>query len=440
MRNKHSNIIWGLIFFCLFLITACGGGSGGDATTYVVLAEPNLLLSETSYNFDGVVVNNSADRQFTITNNGTHDGLVINSISASSGTPFVITSENCTTQPAAGLAIGASCTFIVRFTPTAQGAQSGTISISSNNNPATITLDGFGYGMNVWINQIVSATCGSVVFDVTVTNPNDLLAKFNQANFTPTLGAITQGGVTQTITSFEPRDPDSVSAVLALDLSQSLTSAIGNIRTAAEYFVNKFKDGTVYPFVSDEAAIFKVADNITYFPTVGFQATTTAGKAGLVDYINDTSTDPPTTEGTALYDAVYASIERAKGGANSTKAVIVLSDGSDRGTPVHTLEQVITYANTDPKIPVFTIYYVDSDWAYDAKPAIMEQLAEETGGQDFYADVTSMQYIFDQIWGALTKKYRITYTPTSCTGSPLLQVDVGSGTLTGLDTKTIVFP
>ena len=37
------------------------------------------------------------------------------------------------------------------------------------------------------------------------------------------------------------------------------------------------------------------------------------------------------------------------------------------------------------KVPVFTIYYVDPVYEKDAKPAIMAQLAKDTGGQDFYA-------------------------------------------------------
>ncbi len=426
MKKKRINMILAVILSLLFII-GCGGG-GGDSQT--VIAEPGISLSETSYDFGGIVVNNSVDRQFTITSTGDRN-LRITSFS-SDNAKFSVPADydKCSGQ---SMAKGATCTFIARFIPTAQDAQSGKISISADV-PATIKLDGRGYGLNVWINQIVSATCTpemKVVFDVTVTDPNNPLTTFTVDNFKPSLGAITHGGTPQNITSFDPRDPDSVSVVLSLDLSKSLETAIGNIRTGAKYFVDRLNDG-------DEAAICKFKNDILFYPATPATFITILGVANKDDLKAKIDSPDPSSEGTALYDAVYDAITRAKSGTKATKAVIVLSDGSNQGIPTHSLDVVIDYAKSE-KIPVFTIYYVDPAYASDAKPAILDRLAKETGGQDFYAETATIETIFGRIWSALTKKYRITYTPTSCAGSPLLQVDVGSGVLRGLDTKTIVF-
>jgi hypothetical protein len=67
-------------------------------------------------------------------------------------------------------------------------------------------------------------------------------------------------------------------------------------------------------------------------------------------------------------------------------------------------------------------------------------MAEETGGRDYYAGTTTIDIIFGQISALLSKKYTITYAPTSCPVSALLKVEALSGGLTGLDTETIVFP
>jgi VWFA-related protein len=394
----------------------------------ISILQPKLSLSETTHNFAGVVVNNKADREFTITNTGIMGGLVVSSISLGGDPEFSITSDNCTAQPLEG---NASCTFIVRFSPTAQGAFTGNISVASNDPPArTINLSGDGYGLNVWINKIDSASCSSVVVDVTVTNPNGSLDILTDSNFT-----FKQNGVPQTITGFTTTDPDSVSAVVDLDLSASLDAALGDIKTAAVYFVDNLNDG-------DEAAICKFKKDIDFYPIPSspdtFLDTYGTELAQLKSYIN--ASEYTLALGTSLYDAVYASITRAATGAKSKKAVIVLSDGCDENSSEHTLEDVINYAAAE-NIPIFTIYYVDQNYASTAKPALLQQLAEETGGQAYSADTSTMDVIFSQISALLSKKYTITYTPTSCTGSQLLEVDaLSSGSLTGLDTKTIVFP
>jgi hypothetical protein len=164
MKKKRINIIAAVILSLLFII-GCGGG-GGDSQT--VIAEPKISLSESSYDFGGIVVKNSAERQFTITNTGNRD-LRITSFS-SSDAQFTVpeVSDNCSGK---SVAPNGSCTFITRFTPAAHGAQGGTISITADD-PATILLQGDGW-LNVWINRI-TGNCASISIDVTVTDPLSL--------------------------------------------------------------------------------------------------------------------------------------------------------------------------------------------------------------------------------------------------------------------------
>jgi Ca-activated chloride channel family protein len=323
---------------------------------------------------------------------------------------------------------GKNCSFTVRFSPTAQGSFSSKILIKSTDYDQpeqTVALYGVGYGLNVLINKVVSASCSSVVVDVTVTNPNGSLGILEKDNFT-----VTQNGGTQIITGFTTTDPDSVSEVMVLDFSSRLTSALSNIRDDAKYFVDQLSD-------ADEAAIYKFKDDIIFYPTSSLVTTDATGKTDLKNYI--TLGPDPVTDGAALYDTVYDSITRAYNGTKSKKAVIVFSDGVNQKTTGKTLAEVIAYAQT-LKIPIFTIYYVDPAHAPDAKPEIMKQMAEETGGRDYYADTTTIDIIFGQISALLSKKYTITYAPTSCPVSALLKVEALSGGLTGLDTETIVFP
>jgi hypothetical protein len=229
-------------------------------------------------------------------------------------------------------------------------------------------------------------------------------------------------------------DPDPVSVVIALDLSSSLTIALPDIKEAAKYFIDRLGD-------EDETAICKFKEVISFYPSASdtplLKPTDSAGKTDLKAHIDLAFT---VTDGTALYEAVYDSITRAAAGTNPKKAVIVLSDGSNKLTTGRTLADVIAYAQAQ-EIPIFTIYYVDPTWAYDAKPAIMKQLADESGGQDYYADRTTMETIFDQISSLLNKKYTITYTPAMFSGSNIpVSVRADSGGLYGVDARAINLP
>ena len=82
-----------------------------------------------------------------------------------------------------------------------------------------IILSGDGYGLNVWINKVDSASCPSISVDVTVTDPrsNSPLNFLTQDNF-----KLYQNGQLQSITAIAIEDPSPVSLVLAMDWTGSM--------------------------------------------------------------------------------------------------------------------------------------------------------------------------------------------------------------------------
>jgi VWFA-related protein len=393
MKKKRINIIAAVILSLLFII-GCGGG-GGDSQT--VIAEPKISLSESSYDFGGIVVKNSAERQFTITNTGNRD-LRITSFS-SSDAQFTVpeVSDNCSGK---SVAPNGSCTFITRFTPAAHGAQGGTISITADD-PATILLQGDGW-LNVWINRI-TGNCASISIDVTVTDPLSLerLGSLTKDNFILTLGS-----VTQTINVSANIFPDPVSVVLALDMSPSQTANISTIKLAAQSFIDQLRD-------SDEAAICMFSTLREFYPesTPYFLPTDNDGEIALNTYIQDYST---TSGETTLYDSIYESITRAAdNGINGKKAVVVLSDGVDTASTL-TLTEVVDYAKLKGVL-LFTIFYVDASYYPAATADTLKQLASDTGGQYYNSgNSDDLTVIFEEIAKSLSNKYIITYTPSSC--------------------------
>ncbi|MFC4033473.1 discoidin domain-containing protein [Streptomyces polygonati] len=107
-----------------------GGGGGGSAS---LTANPSALTFGSQ-----AVSTSSATQAVTVTNTGTAAASV--SSVATSG-DFSQT-NTCGTS----IAANASCTVNVRFTPTASGARTGSLTISGNatNSPTTVTLSGTG--------------------------------------------------------------------------------------------------------------------------------------------------------------------------------------------------------------------------------------------------------------------------------------------------------
>jgi hypothetical protein len=118
---------------------------------------PILNANPGSLNFGGTVVgNSSATQTVTVSNSGTTSAAV----SGVSATGDFSQTNNCTT-----LAVGASCTVTVRFTPTSSGTRTGAVTITSNanNSPTSVGLTGSGIGTDTNIALGRPATASSSV-------------------------------------------------------------------------------------------------------------------------------------------------------------------------------------------------------------------------------------------------------------------------------------
>ena len=115
---------------------------------------PVLNAAPGSLSFAGTVVGSSAATQaVTVTNSGT---------AAATVSGVAVTGDFSQTSNCASIAVGGSCTVTVKFTPTAAGTRTGTLTVTSNanNSPATISLTGSGIGSttNIAAGQPASAS------------------------------------------------------------------------------------------------------------------------------------------------------------------------------------------------------------------------------------------------------------------------------------------
>ncbi len=117
-----------------------------------------------------------------------------------------------------------------------------------------------------------------------------------------------------------------------------------------------------------------------------------------------------TTRGqTALFDAIAMGLRHLDGGHRTRKVLIVVSDGADNASQIHFGEVLDAALRKDVVIYAIGIYDAND---HDAKPALLRQLADVTGGEAFFprtnAEVTP---ILERIARDIRSSYTVGYTP-----------------------------
>ncbi|WP_344504603.1 choice-of-anchor D domain-containing protein [Dactylosporangium maewongense] len=138
-------------------VTAAGVTSTVPLSGTGVAPGPVINADPGSLSFAGTVVGASAPTQtVTFTNSGT---------TAATVSGVTTSGDYSQTNNCGSLAVSASCTVTVKFTPTASGARTGTLTVTSNanNSPATVGLSGSGIGTNTNIALNRPATASSQV-------------------------------------------------------------------------------------------------------------------------------------------------------------------------------------------------------------------------------------------------------------------------------------
>lgn len=189
-------------------------------------------------------------------------------------------------------------------------------------------------------------------------------------------------------------DPEIVplSVVLAVDTSGSMSKSMAKVREAAQTFVDSLVG-------NDSVGVVGFSRTVQVIAPFGSQRGVAKSAISTLQARGDT----------ALYDALYSSLESAKT-KSGRRAVILLSDGvDDDGTGKqlsrHSLEDVITLAK-QLNVPVFTI-----GLGNEIDQSILSRVASESGG-DYFAAPTAedLAALYGKLGKQLTGQYHISYT------------------------------
>jgi VWFA-related protein len=212
---------------------------------------------------------------------------------------------------------------------------------------------------------------------------------------TPDDFSVFEDGVEQKIEGFEEALTP-VSVMLVLDSSGSMRRDAPAVTEAARRFARQMPG-------KDRVGVMLFADK----PVLAQDLST------IREFVIRAIGRYQATGGTALYDAMFESLERLKRAEGRT-AVVLLTDGRDEDNPgkgpgsVHTLPDVLAHL-ADVKS---TVYAIGLGPTVD-RPTL-EQLADASSGEAYFpSDVTLLDEDYRRILENLRRRYVISYTSTN---------------------------
>ncbi len=250
------------------------------------------------------------------------------------------------------------------------------------------------YTINVDVNLVV---VHATVLDKRGRVVNDL----KQDNF-----RVYEDGVAQKLAVFSHADIP-VTMGIVIDDSGSMREKRMSVNAAAVTFVK-----TSNP----QDQVFVVNFNDAYYlDTPGDFAHSIEDLKTALDKINSRG-------GTALYDAVYASLDHLKLGNRDKKVLLVITDGEDNASR-YTFEELIRYAQKSNAV-IYTVGLLGSEepgGLFKIKGGsprraakILEKLAQDTGGYvHFPKSLEEVEPVCVQIARDIRNQYTLAYYPSN---------------------------
>ncbi len=208
--------------------------------------------------------------------------------------------------------------------------------------------------------------------------------------------------VEQTVTHFA-MDDEPVDVGLVFDISGSMGNKLRRSRMAAvaffkaanpedQFFLVEFNDQPklVVPLTSDTG---QIQNQLTFAESKGR---------------------------TALLDAIFLALHEMKKSTKTRKALLIISDGGDNSSRYTEAEVRTRVRESDAMIYAIGIFepYGARDRSPEetSGPALLSDLAEQTGGREFdVADINEMPDIASKIGIELRNRYVLGYSPTAQT-------------------------
>jgi len=241
-------------------------------------------------------------------------------------------------------------------------------------------------GAQVQINQIETSQFPKVVIFATVLKDNTPVPGLTDKDFRVREDEVDQEPLT-VVPQLTP-----LAAVLTLDTSGSMKKRLADAQTAAKSFLKTLQ-------AQDKVQVIRFSRDVkTLYPL------------GVDRSRAEAAIDSTVARGdTALWDALYASIESLRD-VSGRKAIVLLSDGVDddgTGKPLskRTMPDVLGLAR-QVNVPIYAI-----GLGTELDEQALKQVARETGALYFNAvEAHELKRLYDSIGKQLAGQYTISYT------------------------------
>jgi VWFA-related protein len=264
----------------------------------------------------------------------------------------------------------------------------------ANPRPPAAEKKGREYTINVDVNLVVLY---ATVLDKKGHFANDL----KQEDF-----RVYENGAPQNLSVFSHADIP-VTMGIVIDDSGSMREKREAVNAAALTFVK-----TSNP--QDQVFVVNFND-VYYLDTPGDFASNIEDLKSALDKIDSRG-------GTALYDAVYASLDHVKLGSRDKKVLMVITDGEDNASR-YSFEELLTYAQKSNAV-IYTIGLLGSEepgglfkihgGSAGRAAKILEKIADVTGGQAFRPkSLDEVQDTCEQVAHDIRNQYTLAYYPSN---------------------------
>lgn len=234
-------------------------------------------------------------------------------------------------------------------------------------------------------------------------------------NLRPEDLTISENKVSREILKLERQTNEPLSVAILIDTSASQERTLAGTKLAAQRFVETIlrsdKDRAALVSFTGEATIEQdltsdltrlraAIDRVKFVPPPGYLGGVILGP-----------TPPSRTQvlagATAIWDAIWATVDGIEPAAGSRRVIVLLTDGEDTISKTK-LREAIKHAATN-NVAVFSIGIAD-DRSYGLNRDSLKRLAEETGGRAFFPKkVVDLDGIFFETAQALQSQYVLSY-------------------------------
>jgi Ca-activated chloride channel homolog len=227
----------------------------------------------------------------------------------------------------------------------------------------------------------------AVLVPVIVTQNGEFVRGLKQQDF-----EVFEDGVRQPIASFVNENAP-LDLVLAVDISGSMESALGDVKAAVKQLLSKLRPGDAATLVGFNDTFFIAAEREKDPQT----------RQNAVDLLTSWG-------GTALYDATVRTLDMVSR-EWGRKGVVIFSDGDDRHSPTPRETAMARVQASDAML------YAVGFGGGATVPALrssLESYARSTGGRPFFPrTVKDLDAVFDEIVAELANQYVLSYSSTN---------------------------